>query len=267
MANFGLMSTLEDALQYATNVLGASPAALITDIDGTISRIVSRPEDAVVSERMRESLRQLATQLALVAVVTAREESVARRMVQVPELTYVGNYGLDGASRPVLAASELTSIKAGVESALVSLPCASLEEKGISFAVHYRNCYEAGVREQLLRLVTPIATAAGARVLEGKQVIEVVPAGLPDKGTAISRLVKERNANGVVYLGDDLSDIPVFQMLADRRRKTGLPGLSIAIIDGETHPAVAETADLQLAGVDVAEEFFASLAGMIGKKE
>src|SRR5688572_19038813 len=136
------MSTLEDGLHYALNVLEASPAALITDIDGTISRIVSRPEDAIVSERMRESLRQLATQLALVAVVTAREESVARRMVQLPELTYVGNYGLDVAARPVLGRGELTLVKAGVQSALLSLPCASLEEKGISFAVHYRNCYE-----------------------------------------------------------------------------------------------------------------------------
>jgi trehalose 6-phosphate phosphatase len=261
------MSTLEDALYHATRVLEASPAALITDIDGTISRIVPRPEDAVVSERMRESLRRLAAQLDLVAVVTAREESVARRMVQIPELTYVGNYGLDGSSRPVLPAGGLTAARAGVESVLVSLPCASLEEKGISFAVHYRNCEEDGVREQLLSLVGPIATAAGARILEGKQVIEVVPAGLPDKATALSHLLDERGINGVVYLGDDLGDIPVFQLIADRRSEMGFPGVSIAVIDSETHPAVAETADLQLAGVDLVEEFLASLAGMIGKEE
>jgi trehalose 6-phosphate phosphatase len=86
----------------------------------------------------------------------------------------------------------------------------------------------------------------------------LVPIRLPDKSNAVTRLLRERDIQGVVYLGDDLGDVPVFQQIA-RRRSQGLPSLGVAVIDSETHPAVLESADMYLNGVDEVCAFLAAL--------
>jgi len=254
---------LEDAVRSAMDVLAARPSALITDIDGTISPIAPRPEDAVVSDLVRLSLRNLARDLALVAVVTAREETVAREMVGLDELSYVGNYGL---AEELDLSPGIERAKARAAQEIAGLPCVQLEDKGVSFALHYRNCEDAGMRQLLLSIAMPLSVEEGAKVLEGKKVIELVPRELPDKGTAIARLAEEHNIRGLVYLGDDLSDIAVFREIARRRSEEGLPGVAIAVVDAETDVAVREMADLELAGVMEVEQLLVYLADSFRKE-
>src|SRR5438045_2060267 len=95
-------------LDEARAVLSAAPATLITDIDGTISPIVAHPRDATVSSVIRRSLEALAGRLALVSVISGRDETTARRLVGAQRITYIGNYGLDrqAAEQGSLAAAE-----------------------------------------------------------------------------------------------------------------------------------------------------------------
>lgn len=252
------MNELRTAVEAAADVLAFAPAALVTDVDGTLSRIVSRPENATVDEDIRAALRSIESRVAMVAIVTGREETVARSMVGLPELTYVGNYALDTESSDVVDETDLDAARVLVKTLLQPFPCVEIEEKGVSFALHYRNCIDLTMRERILTLVSPVAAAAGAKLLEGKQVVELVPIRLPDKSSAVARLLREREIQGVVYLGDDLGDVPVFQQMA-RRRQQGLPSLSLAVIDPETHPAVLESADMYLDGVDEVYSFLAAL--------
>jgi trehalose 6-phosphate phosphatase len=250
-------SRVEAALGAAVDALEARPSALITDIDGTISRIVARPEDAVVSERARMALSRLADQLDLVAVVTAREADVARRLVGLDSLVYVGNYGLYAATAGL---AELAPVKAIAEALLNQLACVTLEEKGVSFALHYRNCDDPErARLRLLEALAPSTKAAGGRLLEGKMVVEVVPAGLPDKGAAIAHLTESHGVNGIVYLGDDVSDVAVFEEVA-RRNSAGQRGVGFAVIDAETDARVADGATHSLLGVGEVETFLERLA-------
>ena len=232
----------------AAGVLAAAPAALITDIDGTISRIVARPDAAVVSESARASLGALAQRLALVAVITAREERVARRMIGVDELVYVGNYALDGASAAHIGERPLADAEAAVRPLLRDLPCVTLEEKGVAFSLHYRNCHEEGVRERLIALVAPLAEAADARILEGKQVIELVPRALPDKGMAVARLLERNSIRGAVYLGDDRTDVSAFGAVHRWGREQRKPALCVAVVSSEAPEALVSRADYLLAG-------------------
>jgi trehalose 6-phosphate phosphatase len=252
------MNDLRIAVEAAADVLAFAPAALVTDVDGTLSRIVSRPENATVDEDVRSALRSLVGRVAMVAIVTGREESVARGMVGLPELTYVGNYALDTESAEVVDEGDLDAARGLVRTLLQPFPCVEIEEKGVSFALHYRNCIDVTMRERILTLVSPVAAASGARLVEGKQVVELVPLRLPDKSNAVARLLRERDIQGVVYLGDDLGDVPVFQQMA-RRRSQGLPSLAVAVVDPETHPAVLESADLYLNGVEEVHSFLAAL--------
>ena len=254
------LSAVEIAVEQALSALRAAPSALVLDIDGTISNIVSRPEEATVSDGIKDSLRRLSQHLSLVAVITAREERVARLMVGVDTLTYVGNYALRSTQAGPGESSGLHDLIGVVRPLLAAMPCVMLEEKGIAFSLHYRNCLERGMRERLIALIEPLALTAGAKLVEGKQVIEVVPARLPHKGSAVAAVLDAAAIRGTVYLGDDLSDIPAFREVVRRRRERRMPALAIAVVDSETPAALRAAADIELYGVGQVAQFLERLA-------
>jgi trehalose 6-phosphate phosphatase len=245
-------------------VLAQRPSALVTDVDGTLSRIVARPEDASVSAVVRRALETLSPRLDLLAVITGRETDVARRMVGVEELKYIGSYALSGTVMPEGTLEAMAQARAAVEPYLKRLPGVTLETKDVSFALHYRNSPDPeGMRARVIALLEPIAAAADAKLLEGKQVVEVAPRALPDKGTAFAALMHDEGIRGAIFVGDDLADTAIFHEIRRRRRVLGLPGLAIGVIDAETPRAVIETTDVQLHGVDDVEALLAALAARI----
>ena len=243
-------------------VLDERPSALITDVDGTLSHIVSNPQDAVVSIEIKESLRRLLPRLDLMAVVTGRENEVARRMVGVEGLTYVGSYAVDHAT----VQPDTTDIRAAREEVLPflpSFPCVTLELKDVSFALHYRNCEDpADVRARLIEFVEPIALHNGAKIMEDKQVLEFVPGSLPDKASSFAKLVDENGMRAAIFVGDDLADAAIFREIR-RRREQGFVGLGIGVVDDETPLAVHESADVTVEGVDAVLTFLVALADLV----
>jgi len=259
-----MSSSLFDIARRALEVLQQRPSALVTDIDGTLSRIVPRPQDATVSGRARDALRRLAPRLDCLAVITGRELDVARRMVGVEGLTFVASYALGAAGRAPPDIGAVLRVRDEVGPLLAPWPCVQLEEKDVSFALHYRNCEDGpAMRLRLLALVQPLAAREGAKLLEGKQVIEVAPRALPDKGEALLALLDGRGIRGAVFIGDDLADAAAFRELRRRRAETGAPGLCIAVIDRETDPAVLAAADAAVHGVDDVERLLELLADLL----
>ncbi|MCO5223465.1 MAG: hypothetical protein M9947_18100 [Thermomicrobiales bacterium] len=59
----------------------------------------------------------------------------------------------------------------------------------------------------------------------------------------------ERELAGVVYLGDDVTDVDAFRAL-NTLALTGAATLSVGIVSPETHAVVRETADILVDGVD-----------------
>jgi trehalose 6-phosphate phosphatase len=254
----------DPVLARCLDVLRRRPSALITDVDGTLSAIASRPEDATVAPAIASALDTLAARLELVAVITAREEATARRMVGARKVVYVGNYGLTPDAQ--VDGSGLTRVRPLIEGALADLPCVTLEDKGVGFALHYRNCAEPHVvRRRLLEVAGQAAAEADARILEGKMVVELAPRSLPDKRSAFLRLMAEAGSRGVVYLGDDLSDVVVFREVAAGRAAGRWDGVAIAVVDAETDPVVREAADFEIGGVGAVERLLTALASGPGE--
>jgi trehalose 6-phosphate phosphatase len=254
------MMPADTVLSQCLEALSHRPNALVTDIDGTLSRIVRRPEDASVSAAATNALEALVPKLDVVAVITARDRATARRMVGADGVEYVGNYGLTD-EVPIPATEGVAAARGMVTPLIAGLAGVSLEDKQVAFSVHYRNCEDPeGIRLRLLELMRPVAAATGVRVMEGKRVLEVVPRDLPDKRGAFVRLAEQRGVRGVVYMGDDLSDLGIFVELAARRAKGQLEGVGIVVRDSETDPALIEGADAGIDGVEAVEELLAALA-------
>src|SRR5437763_11287493 len=70
-------------------------AALLLDVDCVLAPIVPRPEDSSVPPGTRTELERLARRYGLVACVTGRTSEMARAIVGVDSLRYVGQHGLE----------------------------------------------------------------------------------------------------------------------------------------------------------------------------
>jgi trehalose 6-phosphate phosphatase len=216
-------------------------AGILLDFDGTLSPIVVRPDLAQIRPGAPEALRRLVGRYALVAVISGRTNSELRALVRVPGVRLVGSYGL---GETALSPQVLDAVR---EAAAV-VPGARMELKGASVAVHLRGVDDPQAAEELLRVpLSAIGKAHGLELINGKKVLELVPAGQPLKGGVVERLAAEAKLNAVLYAGDDLADLRAFAAL-DRLASTGVTTVKVAVRGAETPPALREAADVVVDG-------------------
>src|SRR5207302_8993719 len=86
-------ATLAEALEP----LRADPArtAILLDVDGTLAPIVRHSSDALVPEPTRLLLIEVAKRFGTVGCVSGRPATVARGIVAIGSLAYVGNHGCE----------------------------------------------------------------------------------------------------------------------------------------------------------------------------
>lgn len=248
-----------DHLQDIDTALSGAPLALLSDVDGTLSDIVAQADDARVRPELRELLRGLVSKLPFVAVITGRAPDQVREMVGVDGIVYIGNHGLErleNGERHIhpVAAEYLPRVKAALEEVgrAVRMPGLFLEDKGITAAVHYRNVAEAtGAEAALRQLAVMLPALRELRINWGRMVMEIRPPVSIDKGTAATELVEEQGLRRAIYIGDDTTDIDVFEAFHTlQHQKTDFRGLGFAVLSGETPASVAAAADYTLRGID-----------------
>jgi trehalose 6-phosphate phosphatase len=212
---------------------------VLLDFDGSLAPIVGRPELVVPEPGAREALRALVGRYAVVAVVTGRRAEEVAALLSVPGLRYEGLYGLQG-----LAPELLLAVQPQVETAAAAIPEAWVEDKGVSVAVHYRSAPDPmHARVALLAALEPVAADAGMVLVEGKMVLELVPADRPMKGGTVERIAGESALEAVLYAGDDVADLDAFDAV-DRLAAGGLATVKVAVRGAETPAALTAAADL-----------------------
>jgi trehalose 6-phosphate phosphatase len=269
--------TLADPAVVAAclEVLRQRPAALVTDIDGTISAIAPTPLEAVVHAEALLALERLTDLLEAVAVVSGRAPGDGAAMVGLGQLTYVGNHGLERivrgahwthpvaeAARPAIAAA-LEEIRAGVHAA-GEAPWLIIENKGVTGTVHYRLAEDPVAAAALLEPLAAVAAERhGLRVVPGRMIVELRPALAVNKGTAIRELVTDLGLRGVVFFGDDVTDVDGFMALRALREEGLAATLSVGVLATETPVAVAESVDLHVPGVAACAAVLLELAARL----
>src|SRR3712207_6548444 len=88
-----LPHALENGAELARRLAGRRPAVCL-DYDGTLTPIVDRPEDAIISESMRDAIRRLAERCPVV-IVSGRDRRVVQELMGVDDLIVAGSHGFD----------------------------------------------------------------------------------------------------------------------------------------------------------------------------
>ncbi|MFF4957482.1 trehalose-phosphatase [Streptomyces sp. NPDC001222] len=236
-------------------------AVLAFDFDGTLAPIVPDPDQARAHPDAVPALAALAPKVASVAVVTGRPAGVAVRhggFAGVPGLDHLVVLGHYGAERwdARTGTVDAPAPHPGVAAVRAELPGfldeigawhgTWIEEKGRAVAVHTRRADDPQAAFEALREpLTDLATRHGLIVEPGRLVLELRPPGM-DKGVALSEYVRETGAGAVMYVGDDLGDLPAFAAV-DKLRSDGVPGLLVCS-GSEEVTELADRADLVVDG-------------------
>jgi trehalose 6-phosphate phosphatase len=229
-------------------LLAAEPerAAILLDVDGTLAPIVDDPEDSRVPDATRAALERLASRYALVACVSGRAGEVAKRIVGVPELTYVGEHGLELDPEAKRWAPRIHAFAAGT-----GWP---VEEKPLSAAFHYRTAPEPEEARLILEDIATAAQAEGFKTRWGRLVLEVLPPLETSKGTAVRKLLEGRALRRALYAGDDATDLDAFAAL------DGLEvAVRIAVVSQEGPTDLGTRSDLVVGSTRALAELLARL--------
>ncbi len=220
-------------------------SAVVLDVDGTLAPIVARPELAAVPGATRAELERLVDSYLLVACVSGRAGTDARRLVGVEGIEYVGNHGLELDPRAAVLAGDIARFRDAT-----GLP---VEDKTLSLSYHYREAEDEERARAELEAVAARAQAEGLDARWGRKVLEIRPAVPADKGTAVRTLLQRSGARLGLYAGDDTTDLDAFVGLAS----AGLEHTVRVAVTSEEGPAeLADAADLVVAGP-------AELAGLL----
>lgn len=222
-------AALADAIHerlVAARAPGA-PLLVALDVDGTLAPIVQRPEDAAVPAETRRVLVALDSRPGVVvAVVSGRAAAAATAVVGLPGLWVIGNHGAETvAPDGTLTVDPLVApFRSTIASAAESLAAptravagARLENKTWTLTIHYRRVADAAGVATLEAAITKAGREFGLTLHRGKQVFELRPPVLVNKGTALLRLAHDLRADApgaaLLYSGDDVTDEDAFRAL------------------------------------------------------
>ncbi|HEY5285295.1 MAG TPA: trehalose-phosphatase [Polyangia bacterium] len=188
---------------------------LAFDFDGTLAPIVRNPGSAAIRARTSALLAKVAGLYPCVVISGRSRADVTEKVATIPLRAVVGNHGMEP-SRNLRGARWLVTLwHAQLASMLPRIPGLVIEDKGVSLAVHYRLARSrAAVRRQVL---IALAGLDNARIVEGKMVVNVLPAGAPDKGTALLTLCRRLRCAAAIFVGDDHNDEDVFALASQGR--------------------------------------------------
>lgn len=209
--------------------------ACFFDVDGTLANIKKRPELVTIPLEIKQVLCELSANaggaLALVS---------GRPVVELDNLSaplHGPAAGIHGAERrdahggfyhvalPPHIARVLTR---ELKKAITAFDGCYIEEKGVAFALHYRQGMHH--RDAIMTLAQDLVKCYPELVLQsGKCVVELKPVGV-DKGAAIAAFMQEAPFVGrmPLFIGDDLTDEAGFKQV------NALQGISIKVGPGAT---------------------------------
>src|SRR5580692_4324918 len=209
--------------EIATRIRKAEVCALLLDFDGTLVKLQRNPWEVRVPLRTKHLLERLARNPRLfVAIVSGRRCQDLQTRIGVDSLHFIGLHGAEEQGKPTKISSASARILAGAQQSartrMAAMDGMRVEDKGMSFAVHYRQASAPIARAAkfcLMDVVAPLQDTL--RVLEGAMVWEVLPNEIRGKNGAVRDLLSSfPPGTPAIYIGDDGTDEAAFCALGDQ---------------------------------------------------
>lgn len=254
-------------ISLLNTVLTQRPLGLVLDIDGTLSPIAPTPDSAYLYpgvQSLLEQVRDLSPDIHL-AIMTGRGIADGARIVNVDNITYIGTHGLEWSeglpsTHTVRIVPEaMPYIEPGkalldfAEQHLAEFPGVIVQRKNVGGTLHYRGASDhERTRERLLALMEGPTRQLGMRLGEGKMVVEILAPLTIDKGQGLRHYALEHKLRGIVFAGDDRTDVNAVLEAIRMRREHPEQYATCAIVvqHHDTLPTLLEHGDVIVQGVE-----------------
>ena len=200
-------------------------ACLFLDVDGTLIDIAATPDAVEVPASLLAALERADQALGgALALVSGRSIDDLDRLFAPLRLKASGVHGAEfrfGAgeeTRWTKAEPIPGDVWRDLRALLAAFPRCLVENKGFSFAVHYRAAPETGARlREALELFLAQRVDLGLSILPGHFVYELKRPAI-HKGAAIADFMARAPFAGrrPVFIGDDVTDTPGFAAVRER---------------------------------------------------
>jgi trehalose-phosphatase len=244
-------------------LLGEKAPVLFLDYDGTLTPIVKRPEDAIISDGMKTVLQECAKKFK-VAVVSGRDMDDLKSKVGIDNLIYAGSHGFrisgpgglyNEHEKTSEIIPELDKIEKLIQNAFREIDKGiQIDKKRYAIGVHYRNAKEENVPAIIDKVKEVVGDFPAFKTGEGKKIIEVKPDVDWHKGKALRWIMEklgaaDKNKFIPIYIGDDITDEDGF---------AAIENFGIGILVGQHGKPTA--AKFRLKDVTQVKEFLIKLA-------
>ena len=245
-------------------------SAVLLDVDGVLAPIVQHPDDAHMPETTRRPLIEVAKRYGVVACVSGRRASDARRVVSLGSIAYLGSHGSEvlrpGSISPEMD-RELQAWTRRVQNFAheafteeLRRLRVRLEDKEAIAALHWRDVPDEEQAEAAIRDVAEAAEKAGFNAHWGRKVLEIRPPVRIDKGAGIVKLLRETELAAAMYVGDDTTDLDAFRGLTELQELGSLKtALRVGVTSDETPSRLEEEADVMVDGTDGVRDLLRAL--------
>ena len=211
-------------------LLSHKKPVIFLDYDGTLTPIVQRPEDAVLSEKMKDTLKQLAKTFT-VAIVTGRDKEDVENLVGLDELIYAGSHGFiisgpDGLSMEHPDSKKIIPKLDEIEEQVRDLleentEGTQLDRKRYAIGIHYRNARQEDEKTVYDIVNKILEKHPGHKKGEGKKIVEIKPDIDWHKGKAVEWILDALKLPGKedlmpIFIGDDITDEDAFKALKNK---------------------------------------------------
>jgi trehalose 6-phosphate phosphatase len=245
-------------LSAALAELARTPTLLVAlDFDGVLAPIVQDPSHSAPLPGSAAAVRALAELPdTTVAMLSGRALGDLRAVSGFgPPVRLVGSHGGEFDDGALVLTEAQRSVKddlaAAVSRIVENEPGARIEDKPAAIVVHVRGA-EPAVAERVLDAVRAgPARLPGVEPTEGKAVLEMAVVQV-SKGAAIDTLRERLGADGVLFVGDDVTDETAFVRL-----RPGDVGIKVGAGDTAAGYRVAAPDDV----TEVLEELLAARRG------
>jgi trehalose 6-phosphate phosphatase len=250
--------------------LSQKKPAIFLDYDGTLSPIVAKPEQAILSERMKNKLRELADMF-IVAIVTGRDKEIVEELVGLDNVIYAGSHGyiISGPHGLYMEHPETENIVPRLdkieeelkETLKQTTKGTHLDRKRYAIGIHYRNARPEDEQTVLELADKIIGKYPGHKKGPGKKIMEIKPDLDWHKGKAMLWILdalslSDRDDVIPVFIGDDKTDEDGFEAV-------GETGIGI-LVGGHGMKTAARYA---LKNVFQVEEFFDRIISLYRNNE
>jgi trehalose 6-phosphate phosphatase len=258
--------------------LAGRPCLVVSDFDGTISRVGLDPWAARPEPLAQRALRRLAGMPGVeVVLLSGRTAEDLARRVRVGGARYLGNHGLEHGELPRGARAEslqvvadashdghLAASRALAEALPLEIgePWLIVEPKFPAVTFWYRAAPDIPEAARRVEMIVDRLDPEGRfERFPGKRCLELRPPGATEKRDAVAWLLRERRPATAILIGDDLSDALAFGVLCEARESGSLDGLAVGVHALHEVPRqVVETADVVLDSPLETARFLAALA-------